>query len=242
MKMKFGAWWLSAALALMGSAITPAMADEWNKETRLEISGPLEIPGKVLAPGTYIFKLADSQSDRNIVEIFSEDAIGRQKLVTTVLAISAYSVKTPDKPIIGLDERPSGSPQAIHNWFYPGDNFGWEFIYPKSDRLGVSASANQVAAEQPAPIPDVTPVVPDPQLEASVRQEPTVEPQVLERAESQPEETRVQASDRTADPQITADLTLPDTAGHSATELAAGGAVLALGLMTVLAGLRRAER
>src|SRR6266478_5435902 len=127
----------------MGSAITPAMADEWNKETRLEISGPLEIPGKVLAPGTYIFKLADSQSDRNIVEIFSEDANGRQKLVTTVLAFSAYSVKTPDKPIIGLDERPSGSPQAIHNWFYPGDNAGWEFIYPKSDRLGVSASGNQ---------------------------------------------------------------------------------------------------
>src|SRR5260370_26956884 len=81
-KIKFGAWFLSAAAVLIGSTMTPAMADEWNKETRLEINEPLEIPGRVLSPGTYIFKLLDSNSDRNVVEVFSEDSSGKQKFVT----------------------------------------------------------------------------------------------------------------------------------------------------------------
>jgi len=75
------------SLALMSAMVTPMMADEWNKETKLEFSGPVEVPGKVLTAGKYVFKLADSQGDRNIVEIFSEDANGAQKLVTTILAI-----------------------------------------------------------------------------------------------------------------------------------------------------------
>src|SRR6266567_4358790 len=110
MKIRLSTWWLGAALALTGSTIMPAMADQWNKETRLEAKEPLEIPGKVLAPGTYIFKLADSPSDRNIVEVFSEDANDKQKLVTTILAISAYRMETPEKPIIRLEERASGQP------------------------------------------------------------------------------------------------------------------------------------
>ena len=53
MKINLHAWCLGAALALMGSTVIPARADEWNKETRLEINQPLEIPGKILMPGTY---------------------------------------------------------------------------------------------------------------------------------------------------------------------------------------------
>ena len=28
-------------------------------------------------------------------------------------------------------ERPGDSPDALRAWFYPGDNFGQEFVYPK---------------------------------------------------------------------------------------------------------------
>src|SRR3984893_9409154 len=99
MNIRFKAMWLSASLALMGSMIAPAIADEWNKETQLEFSGPVEVPGKVLAAGKYVFKLADSESDRNIVQIFSEDANGGQKLVTTTIAIPDYRQETPEKTI-----------------------------------------------------------------------------------------------------------------------------------------------
>ena len=84
MKLRSHVVYLSVSMALMGGMVIPAMADEWNKETKLEFSAPVEVPGKVLIPGKYVFKLADGESNRNIVEIFSEDANGNQKLVTTM--------------------------------------------------------------------------------------------------------------------------------------------------------------
>ena len=236
MKINLRAWCLGAALALMGSTVIPARADQWNKETRLEINQPLEIPGKVLTPGTYIFKLADSQSDRNIVQVWSVDAGGRRKFVTTVFAVSDYDMETPDKTIIRLEERPSGSAQAIHSWFYPGENTGWQFVYPKSERFQLAA--DPAVAEPPAPVA-AAPVLPDPPVETLV-QEPPAEPTLVESAVVE-EEAPVLIPGETSDPDNDLDSTLPETAGHSITELAAGIATLGLGLLTVLAGRRRAE-
>jgi len=233
MKIKFGAWFLSAVAVLIGSTMTPAMADEWNKETRLEIDEPLEIPGRVLSPGTYIFKLLDSNSGQNVVEVFSEDSSGNQKFVTTIFAISAYKMETPDKPIIGLEERAAGSPKAIRSWFYPGDNFGREFVYPKVDHMEVSA--NPAPPPEPAPTPAVAPAPPEPSLEVLVLQtaveEPVVEQEVREQGEAPTfvEFAEVQES------------VLPETAGYSVTELAAGATMLGLGLLAALVGLRRAQ-
>jgi hypothetical protein len=227
MKIKFGAWFLSAAAVLIGSTMTPAMADEWNKETRLEINEPLEIPGRVLSPGTYIFKLLDNNSDRNVVEVFSEDSSGNQKFVTTVFAISAYKMETPDKPIIGLEERAAGSPMAIRTWFYPGDNFGREFVYPKVEHVEVSA--NPAPAPEPAPAPVVAPAPPEPSLDVLVLQTEVEEPVVEQEAPSVVEVAEVQES------------VLPETAGYSVTELAAGATMLGLGLVAALVGLRRTQ-
>ena len=151
MKIKFDALWLGASMALMTAILTPLMADESNKETKLEFSGPVEVPGKVLAAGKYVFKIADSESDRNIVQIFSEDAHGDQKLVTTTMAIPDYREDTPEKTIIQFEERPSGSPEAIHSWFYPGENTGWQFVYPKGERSQMSSQTTLAAPASPAP-------------------------------------------------------------------------------------------
>src|SRR6266478_5119236 len=107
MRIKFNALWLGASIALTTAILTPLMADEFDKETKLEFSGPVEVPGKVLAAGKYVFKIADSESDRNIVEIFSEDANEHQNLVATILAVPDYRDTTPDKPVIQFEERPS---------------------------------------------------------------------------------------------------------------------------------------
>jgi len=156
---------------------------------------------------------------------------GRQKFATTVLTISAYDINTPDKTIIRLEERPSGSPQALHSWFYPGENAGWQFVYRKSKRFQIAAEG--VVAEPPAPIA-ASPVLPDPPAE-TVLQESPVEPAVVE------EEALVLVPYETGEPETDYDPTLPETAGHSMTELAAGVTTLGLGLLTVLAGRRRAE-
>jgi len=107
-------------------------ADGWDKTTKVTFSEPVQVPGKVLPAGTYVFKLADSSSDRHIVQIFTED---HMRLITTVLAIPNYRLKPADKTILTYDERPADQPMALDAWFYPGDNFGQEFVYPKSQAL-----------------------------------------------------------------------------------------------------------
>ena len=36
-------------------------------------------------------------------------------------------------------ERPSDTPEALRAWFYPGDSFGQEFVYPKSRAVNLAA-------------------------------------------------------------------------------------------------------
>jgi len=238
MKTKFLAWLVGAALALIGSAITPAMADEWNKETRLEIKEPLEIPGKVLTPGTYIFRLANS-THRNIVQVFSEDEDGKQQFVATIFAVSAYTVDTPDRSVIELEERTAG-PQAIHIMFYPGDRNGWEFVYPKSKPVELSEAP--AAPQEPTPVVTLDP--PDVAVE-SVPEEPA-ELQVEEEAASVPAEEPVFVAVEepvfvAAEEEDTRIFELPATAGHSMAEFLTAAAMLGIGLTIVVVALRRAE-
>ncbi len=241
MKIKFYTLFLSASLALMGAMVTPMMADEWNKETKLEFSGPVEVPGKVLTAGKYVFKLADSQGDRNIVEIFSEDANGAQKLVTTILAIPDYRETTPDKPIIQFEERPSGSPEAIHAWFYPGENTGWEFVYPKGERMQSSSNGMPVnlapqsaPAEAPAPTLAAAPALPS----EPVGSVTITEDDVALIADNQAPTLMPSPSN---DNQVFADRTLPETAGRSGLELIAGLAMLGGGIAAVFASRRACQ-
>ncbi len=131
MNIRLNALWLSASLALGVFMTKPVMADEWNKRIEFQFSAPVEIPGIVLTPGKYVFQLADSQSDRSIVEVFSQDSNGKEKLVTTILAVPDYIENIPDKAIIHFEERRSGAPEAIHSWFYPGEQPAGSSFIPR---------------------------------------------------------------------------------------------------------------
>ncbi|MCU1337989.1 MAG: hypothetical protein JWO19_3570 [Bryobacterales bacterium] len=117
-----------------------ATADERDKKTIVTISAPVEVPGKVLPPGTYVFKLLDSSSNRNIVQIFDKD---EKQLYATVLAVPDYRLNPPDKPLITFEERPSGTPMAVKAWFYPGDEYGQQFVYPRNQAVEIAKRTNQ---------------------------------------------------------------------------------------------------
>src|ERR1051325_6854771 len=53
-------------------------------------------------------------------------------LYTTILAIPNYRLRATDKTVMTFRERPEGQPEAIRAWFYPGANWGQEFVYPKA--------------------------------------------------------------------------------------------------------------
>ena len=144
-------------LALMGAVFSPgAKADEWNRKTVMTFSGPVEIPGVhlkgwgVLPAGTYVFKILDSQSDRHIVQIFSED---ETTVYATILAIPNYRLKATDKTVITFRERPAGEPEALRAWFYPGRNWGEEFVYPKARAIELAKTTNTPVLFTPAEIP-----------------------------------------------------------------------------------------
>jgi hypothetical protein len=105
-----------------------ARADEWNKKTVVTFSQAVEVPGRVLPAGTYMFRLLDSPSDRHIVQIFNADG---SQIIATILAINNYRLEPTGETVMKFSERPGDSPEALRAWFYPGDNFGQEFVYPK---------------------------------------------------------------------------------------------------------------
>src|ERR1051326_8862716 len=119
-----------------------ASAQSWNKRTVVTFSGPVEIPGvgaQVLPAGSYVFRLLDSQSDRNIVQIFSADM---SHVYATILAIPNYRLQATDKTVMTFAERAAGEPQAIRAWFYPGDNAGQEFVYAKKRAVALAKTTN----------------------------------------------------------------------------------------------------
>ena len=133
-------------LGVLGTALPQAKADEWDQKTVFTFSGPVEIPGQVLLPGTYVFKLMDSQSDRSIVQVFNKN---ENHLYGTFLTIPDYRLKPAGKSIITFEERATGSPEAVKAWFYPGENYGHEFVYPKVKAVQLAKANNQPVASMP---------------------------------------------------------------------------------------------
>jgi LPXTG-motif cell wall-anchored protein len=238
MNVKLNAVWLGGFLALTSFVAQPVKADEWNKRTEFQFSGPVEIPGKVLAPGKYVFELEDNQADRNIVQVFSQDSDGNESLVATIFAIPDYITDAPDKPIVHFEEGHSGNTEAIHSWYYPGDNKGWEFVYPKGRTL--DANTNPMPA--PAPVASVAaskpPSVPSsPQVQKAEPATATVvtEEQVVIAQNAEPAPPPALETDT----QSTADQTLPQTGGYSELQLMVGIVMLGGGVTAVFASRRK---
>jgi hypothetical protein len=144
-------------MALLGTMFLPgARADDWNRKTVMTFSGPVEIPGVhlqgwgVLPAGTYVFKILDSSSDRHIVQIFNES---ETMIYATILAIPNYRLRATDRTVVTFRERPSGEPEALRAWFYPGRNWGEEFVYPKARAVELAKTTNTPVLFTPVEIP-----------------------------------------------------------------------------------------
>lgn len=142
--MKHLRMWTALAAAFITIYLVPtARADEWNKRTVLTINAPIEVPGRVLPAGTYVMVLQNSLSDRHIVQVFDKD---QRHIIATILAIPNYRLQPTGKTKFVFWEVPEGQPKALRAWFYPGDNTGQEFAYPKRE-------AAKIAAYTKTPVP-----------------------------------------------------------------------------------------
>jgi len=163
--------WLSLTLLFgLVSLVPAAKADEWDKRTTVTFNEPVEIPGRVLPAGTYTMRLLDNSAERDIVQFFNQD---ETRLVDTVMAIPDYRLEPTGKTVITFEERAGNSPEAIKDWFYPGDEYGVEFVYPKTHPALTAQSevkprpepkyeATPAPAPAPKPAPAQTAVQPAP--------------------------------------------------------------------------------
>jgi hypothetical protein len=132
---------LMAGMLAISTLLAPtAAADEWNKKTVITFSGPVEVPGKVLPAGTYVFKLLDSSANRQVVQIFDKD---ENQLYATVLALPDYRQNATGKTVIHFEETPAGQPDAIKSWYYPGDVYGVQFVYPHGEATSIAKRTHQ---------------------------------------------------------------------------------------------------
>jgi hypothetical protein len=123
-----------------------AKADISDQKTIITFNEPVEIPGQVLPAGTYVFRLADSEEDRGIVQVYNQD---ENHFYGTFLTIPDYRLQPAGKTIISFDERPAGDPEALKAWFYPGENYGHEFVYPKSRAVALASTNKEPVPSMP---------------------------------------------------------------------------------------------
>jgi len=178
-------------LALLGAAlVAPCLkADEFEKKTTVTVNEPLQLPHTVLQPGKYVFRLMDSP-DRHILLIYTGDG---SHYLTRELAIPNLRLRPTGKSVFQFWETPAGQPKALRAWFYPGDNFGHEFAYPKMRAVEIAkethtpvltATAEKESEMKTAPLATVdesgkeTPYIPEARREEPVmaKNEPPTPP------------------------------------------------------------------
>lgn len=159
---------LVGSLAILGALFAPSIqADDYDKKTTVTFSAPVAIPPVhlqgwgVLPAGTYVFKLLNSSSNRHIVQIFNKE---QTQIYATILAIPNYRLTAKDKTVMTFNEGIRGRPESIRAWFYPGANWGEEFVYPKAQAVELAKGVN---------LP-VLAVVADVPVEVAKPDEPTI--------------------------------------------------------------------
>jgi hypothetical protein len=123
------------AASLMSTVLVPALkADENNKLTTITINQSIDVQGTVLPPGSYVIKL-----NRFNVLIYNAD---ENHLIANVLAIPGFRLRPTGDSKFMFYETEEGQAPALHTWFYPGDNSGFEFRTPRRNALANSKQSN----------------------------------------------------------------------------------------------------
>ena len=137
---------IAAALGVVAIAPTVS-ADQYDKKVIATFAEPVEVPGGItLQPGTYVFKLQDSQNDRHIVLVQNKR---ENHTYAQIFATNDFRLKPKSKVQIQFAETVAGQPTRIKAIFWPGDNYGQAFEYKKEVVAQVAQTQTVV---QPAPV------------------------------------------------------------------------------------------
>jgi len=133
-----------------------ARAAEPLKQTPFVINEPMEVPGMMLAPGRYVFRLVESSTERNVLQVFEVVQLwtgDESRLLSTLLTMPNYDLPTTDKTVFAFFERGPKQAKALRLWFPPSRNYGQEFVYPKTQAVELAKAVGRGVLSMPPELP-----------------------------------------------------------------------------------------
>jgi hypothetical protein len=143
---------IAIALAAIAILSTSALADQWNDRISLTFSAPVMVPGATLPAGKYVFELVNSRSNRQLVRIRSEAG---NSVAAQAQAIPIKRQQVSGDAVLQFNPTDTSAPPAIKAWFYPGSQYGHEFIYPEEQARHIAERTKTVVLSVDVPGSDV---------------------------------------------------------------------------------------
>lgn len=149
-----------AVLTAVLLTLAPSANAQYEKtKSTLVVADRIEVPGAILEPGNYLVRIADQQSNRNVIVFQSADGT---KTFATTIATPHRGAKAPTQSEFTFYATAAGEPRVLRSWFAHDDPNGQDFYYPaeRAAQLKLSthedvpvASAEWMPASAPAPAP-----------------------------------------------------------------------------------------
>jgi LPXTG-motif cell wall-anchored protein len=98
------------------------------------------LPGVSLPAGKYLFRIANPETNRKVVQVMSED---EKKAYAMFFTMPSDRGEASSEPEVSFIETAPGMPEAIRTWWYPGEKIGYEFVYPKEQARRIAKGSSE---------------------------------------------------------------------------------------------------
>ena len=122
---------VSLGIALLFGASSALKAESLSDNKAIvTFDRPVEVPGKVLPPGVYVFK---SLENEELVQVFSANE--KQLFATIAVVPQDRPTQSPDNDcFVQLARMRPDSPQEVEGYFLPGRSTGYQFVYSTAQK------------------------------------------------------------------------------------------------------------
>jgi hypothetical protein len=132
-------------LVAMWIATTPQVQAQDDLPLRITFSQAVQIPGRILPAGTYIFqrRMEGFAADENLIQISNSDGT---RIITFVQTLPATRKNVSEPTEFTFARSPEGQPPALVAWSFPGSLGGHQLLYPKRTEQQVEKEPHMVVA------------------------------------------------------------------------------------------------
>jgi hypothetical protein len=115
-----------------------------NKQMFLTFSGTVQVPGATLPKGTYVFRIADPDTQRvwQVLDQSQRHVLAQFFFVNSANRTISEMNAAHGRPVVHFHETANGIPPAISVVYYPTAMAGAEFLYPKEQAKQFAATAH----------------------------------------------------------------------------------------------------